>query len=700
MGVKTATLINRDISWLSFNDRVLQEAADTAVPLIERIKFLGIFSNNRDEFFRVRVATIKRMTKAGKKAKEQLGQDPKDLLEKIQKIVIIQQNKSDKIYTQILKDLERNNIYIINEKQLNTEHQNFVKAHFLDNVLPSLFPIMLDSAPDFPYLKDNTIYLLVRLTKFGKDKKSKHSLIEIPTTGANRFLVLPSAKNKKYIILIDDVIRFCLDDIYSIFDYDSIEAHTIKLTRDAELDIDQDVSKSFVEKISKSVKKRKRGQPVRLTYDCEISKDMLTYLTKRLKPLNEENLIPGGRYHNFKDFMNFPDLGRKDLKYTIPHPLSHPFLDIHKSVFKTVREKDILLTFPYQSYQHIIDFLREASIDPKVESIKITLYRAAKNSNIINALINALKNGKQVTIVVELQARFDEENNIYWANKLQEEGATVIFGVPHLKVHSKLFSIVRKENNKKVVYAHVGTGNFNEDSAKIYSDFSLLTADKRITDEVEKLFEFYSDNLKVGTYKHLLVAPFTMRKKFMRMIQTEIDHAREGKEAYISIKLNSLVDAEIISKLYEANAAGVKMKIIVRGVCSLVTQIAGMSDKIECISIVDKYLEHARVFIFCNGGDEKIYISSADWMNRNLDYRSEVAIPIYDKHIQTIIKSLMDIQWKDNTKARTIDQKQTNVYKSSTQKTKIRAQDDIYLFFKNNFAINLAKSLLVETSRN
>jgi polyphosphate kinase len=676
-------VINREISWLSFNERVLQEAEDSAVPLIERIRFLGIYSNNRDEFFRVRVAALKRMEKLGKKAKNILGEDPGSILGKIQKTVVHQQNKFDKIYNTLLEELEKNNIFIINEKQLSPDQGKWIKDFFNDHVLPTIAPIMLDTAPRFPYLRDKSIYLVIKLVRYDKDKKSRHALIEVPSGVVPRFLVLPRTEEKKqHIILLDDVIRYCLDDVFSIFEYDSIEAYAIKMTRDAELDIDQDLSKGIVEKISKGLKKRKKGAPVRLTYDGDIAKDTLSFLVKKIKVLKGENLIAGGRYHNFKDFIDFPNVGTSELRHRIPHPLNHREMDVHKSAFKLVKSKDVLLTYPYQSYHHIIDMLREASIDPKVQSIRITLYRVAKNSNIINALINAMKNGKAVTAVVELQARFDEEANIAWANKLQEEGAKVIFGVPNLKVHSKLFLITRKEGGKNVNYAHIGTGNFNEDTASVYSDMSLLTADKRITEEVQSIFHFYEDNLKAGSYKHLAVAPFNMRKRFVKMISNEIDNAKAGKEASIILKMNSLVDEEMIEKLYEASSAGVKIKMIIRGVCSLVTELAGYSNNIEAISIVDKFLEHARVFIFHNGGDEKFFLASADWMARNLDHRSEVAVPVYDEHIKKEIRAFIDMQWNDNTKARIINTRQDNRYRQTDGKTKNRAQDDIYKYFR------------------
>jgi polyphosphate kinase len=682
MAKKKVVLINRELSWLAFNERVLQEAEDNSVPLIERIKFLGIYSNNRDEFFRVRVATLKRVVKHQKKATELMGENPQRLLDKIQKVVIEQQNKFEHIYQVILKELDKNNISIINEKQLNARQRIFVKDFFRDKVMPSLFPIMLDNVRPFPYLKDRSGYLVIKLGLIGKNKKSKYAVLEIPTDSISRFVVLPKEKDKNYIILLDDVIRFNLDYVFSNFEHDYIEAYNIKLTRDAEIDMDNDLSKSFVEKISKGLKDRKKGQPVRLVYDDTISKDLLDFIMKKIKFKKDDHPIPGGRYHNFKDFISFPNVGVPELSYKKIVPLQHPDLKDQPTLFKIIKKKDVLITYPYQSFGHLIDLLREASIDPKVKSIKITLYRVAKNSNIVKALINALKNGKQVTAVVELQARFDEEANIYWSNKLQEEGAKVIYGVPGLKVHSKMFVITRKENNEFVTYAHIGTGNFNGDTARIYTDHSLLTADKRITEEVEKVFTFYSDNLKAGTYGHLLVSPLFMRKELIKLINTEIKNAVNKKEAYIILKLNNLVDMEMIKKLYEAIGKGVKIKLIIRGTCALVAGVKGISENIEAISVIDKFLEHSRMFIFCNGGKEKYFLSSADWMTRNLDHRSEVAVPIYDQDIQKHLKEIIDTLWSDNTKARVLGSKQNNAYRTLKNDVSIRAQEKIYNLFK------------------
>lgn len=675
MTKKGIVLINRELSWLAFNERVLQEAEDNSVPLIERLKFLGIYSNNRDEFFRVRVATLKRVVKHQKKAEELMGENPVRLLDKIQKAVIAQQEKFERTYQKIIRELKKHNISIINEKQLTPIQGAFVKNYFREKVKSSLFPIMLDNASAFPYLKDRLGYLIVKLGRKDKSKKNKFAIIEVPTDNISRFLVLPKDKEKNFIILLDDVIRFCLDDIFQNFEYDYVMAYNIKLTRDAEIDIDNDLSKSFVEKISKGLKARKKGQPVRLVYDSAIAPDMLDFIMKKIKLGKEDNPIPGGRYHNFKDFISFPNVGHPNLSYKKVKPLKHPDFKDQTSLIKIIKKKDVLLTYPYQSFDHIIDFLREASIDPKVQSIKITLYRVAKNSSIVQALINALKNGKQVTAVIELQARFDEEANIYWSDKLKEEGANVIYGVPGLKIHSKMFLITRKESGTINHYAHIGTGNFNGDTARVYTDHTLLTSDSQITEEVEKVFNFYSDNYIGGRYKHLLVSPFYMRKRLYQLINKEIQYARANKPASILLKLNNLVDPSMIHKLYEASSEGVKIKLIVRGICSLVAGVKGLSENIEAISIVDKYLEHSRVFIFHNKGQEKYFISSADWMTRNLDHRSEVAVPIYDPVIQKQLKAIIDTLWADNTKARILGSTQNNEYRKTGDKAKVRAQE-------------------------
>ena len=682
MGLNKGGLINRDLSWLSFNARVLQEAEDTGVPLLERLRFLGIFSNNLDEFFRVRVATIRRMKKVGKKGKQIIGVDPSKLYEKIQKTVIQQQEKFGSLYNGIVKELVKENIFIVDEKKLTKEHQIFVKKYFDKNVSTYVIPIMIDSAPKFPYLKDRMIYLAVRISK---NKNEKYSFIEVPTDVLPRFIVLPSINDKKYIILLEDIIRFCLKDIFSLFTYDSIDSYIMKMTRDSELDIDTDVSKSLMEKISKSLKQRSKGEPVRLVYDKEIPPRFLDFILRKIKLHESECLIPGGRYHNYKDFINFPRIGKKELWAPEFAAVEHPRLKEQKSLLNAIRKKDVLLSYPYHTFNHIVEILREAAIDPTVLSIKITLYRVSNNSSIVNALINAVRNGKRVTAVVELQARFDEEINIFYAGKLQEEGVEVIFGVPGLKVHSKLFLITKLEEKKIIQYAHIGTGNFNENTAKVYSDHSLLTADRSITNEVEKLFGFYLNNYKTGAYNHLIVSPFNTRKRFIAWISNEIKNAQEGKQAWIILKMNSLVDKEMIEKLYEASNAGVKIKLIIRGICSLVPGIKGKSENIEGISIVDTFLEHSRVYVFCNGGKNKFYLASGDWMYRNLDYRSEVAVPINDTDIQEELRRHLSFQLSDNVKARLVNSPPgENAYVLTKSKTIIRAQREIQKWISTN----------------
>lgn len=684
MKQKDFPYINREISWLSFNERVLQEAADKTTPLIERLKFLGIFSNNRDEFYRVRVATVKRLVKLGKKAISLYGEDPRDLLTRLQRKVIEQQNHFETIYQELLVELAAKGVFIVNEKQLSSTQKVFVSEFFSNELVSSLFPVMIDDSKPFPYMKDKASYLFLKLESKHKDKKNKYALIEIPQQSSARFVLLPKHNNKHYIMLVDDVIRYNTDKVFEVFGYRTTEAYNIKLTRDAELDMDNDVSKSMIEKISKSVKARKQGQPVRFVYDAAMPDDMLRYIMKKLGMDKKDNAIPGGRYHNFKNFIDFPTLGEKELVYNHPVPLQHPYLAQNTTTtLRVIKQKDILLHYPYHSYNHIINLLREASIDPTVESIKITLYRVADSSKIANALINAVKNGKKVLVLVELQARFDEENNIYWANKLQEEGAKVIFGVPGLKVHSKLFVISTRENGKEVHYAHIGTGNFNEKTSRIYTDFSLLTAHKEIAQDLNRVFEFYENNFKVQNFKHLLVAPFYMRKGLVSNINKEIHNAKHGKQAAITLKMNSLVDKEMIAKLYEASKAGVEVTLIIRGACSLVTEIEGWSDNIKAYSIVDKYLEHARIFIFHNNGNEKIFISSADWMSRNLDNRSEVAVPIYDPEVRKQLKNILNIQLSGNTKVRILDRLQENIYKKPKPgEKKVRAQDEVYNYLK------------------
>jgi polyphosphate kinase len=673
---------NKEISWLSFNERVLQEADSPDVPLVDRFKFLGICSSNLDEFYRVRVATLNRLTYLGKKAKKFIGEDPSSILKEITDIALKQHIKFDSILKKLIKALSKENIYIISEKELTPTLGEFVLNYFHSEVRPKLIPIMLNQVKDDLQLRDRTIYLSVCLCKNSDPSKKEYALIEIPSDVLPRFLTLPTIAGKKYIILLDDVIRYGLNQIFSIFAFDRYEAYTIKITRDAELDIDDDISESYMEKLHKSLKQRQAGNPVRFIYDSMIPDDLLKLLKEKLNLTKEDTLIAGSKYHNNRDFMNFPATGSRVHNYLPIKSLSHKDIHPEKSLLKSIRKKDILLHYPYQSFDYVIDLLREASIDPKVISIKMTLYRVAKNSSVLNALINAVKNGKSVVAVLELQARFDEESNIYWANRLQEEGVKVIFGVPGLKVHSKLCLVSRTEKSGIVHYAIIGTGNFNEDTARLYTDHALFTANKNITREVNKIFNFFLKTYRSDTFKHLIVSPNFMRKRMNRMINKEIKNAELGKPAHIFLKLNGLTDPQLIQKLYEASEAGVKIRLIVRGMFSLIPGIEGMSSNIEAISIVDKFLEHTRIFIFGNNGEEKVYISSADWMPRNIDLRIEVTCPIYDEDIKNELRTYMEIQWNDNVRARILNDKLDNKFRTDRSKKKIRTQWQIYEHLK------------------
>lgn len=675
MNDKNLPLKNREISWLSFNGRVLQEAEDPGNPLIEQLKFLGIFSSNLDEFYRIRVASLRRLNRIEKK-NAVLGFNPEKVLEEIYSIVLSQQKKFSRIYDRILSELGNKRIFLINERQLNHTQGSFVKDYFRKEVLPTLTPIMLDKINQFPYLKDKSIYLAVRFFKKTLPGKYKHALVEIPTDVISRFLVLPEEDHTKYIILLDDVIRYCLQDLFYMFDADEYQSWTIKITRDAELDIDNDIEGSLIEKVSDSLKQRKKGIPVRFLYDGEIPSDFLQFLISRMK-LDKQDLIPGARYHNFKDFINFPSLGQKDLIYQPLPAIPHPFLKSGKSVFKTIQENDCMIHLPYHSFDHVLQFLREASIDPKVKSIHITIYRLARNSNIVNALINAVKNGKTVVAVLELQARFDEEANINWAKKMEDEGVHVVYGKAGVKIHSKMCLVLREEKGRHTYYAHLSTGNYHEGTAKIYCDHSLFTADKKITHEVNKLFHFITQKKQLEHFKHLLVAPLNLRQHMASMIRKEIKNVKLGKEAFITLKLNHLVDERIIRLLYEAAQAGVKVNLIVRTTCSI---IPDQHKNIRVISIVGRLLEHARLYIFCNGGKPKYYVTSADMMLRNLDHRIEIAFPVYDRKIQDELKELISIELNDNIKARIVNEAQDNQYVHNDLNVPVNSQIEIYNF--------------------
>lgn len=677
--------INRELSWLQFNKRVLQESADKKVPLIERLRFLGIFSNNLDEFFKVRYATVKRIVEAGKTGKSALGGEiAKDLLEEITTIVIKQQADSLKILGEIEAELETKDIHIINEKEISESQSVFIKNYFINEVSPVLMTIILNDLREFPLLKDTAAYLAIKMVlkpENGPNKsENRYALIEIPK-GIDRFVVLPKEGDKNYIIILDDLIRYCLGSVFNMFEYKSISAHMIKITRDAELDMDNDLSKSFIEKISSSVEHRKTSDPVRFVYDKSIAKDTLNFLKDKMSVEDTDSVIPGGRYHNRRDYMSFPSLGRQDLLYDKIEPLPVKGLSMEGSILERIAGKDYLQYTPYHTFSYIIKFLREAALDPKVRTIKITVYRLANNSQVAASLINAVKNGKHVTVQIELQARFDEQANIEYAEQLQAEGVKLIFGVPGLKVHSKICLIEREEGESLKRYGFISTGNFNESTARIYTDYTLFTANEDILKELNKLFDFFETTYKINKYKHLVVSPHYTKNVFKKLIDAEIANAKAGKEAYIKIKMNSFTSYKMVDKLYEASNAGVKIKLIIRGICCLIPGVKGMSENIEAISVVDKFLEHPREFIFANNGNPKVYISSADWMTRNLDYRVEVGCPIYDNDIKQELIDTFEISWNDNLKARVFSEKQDNAYRK-IKGSEVRSQFALYDYYK------------------
>ncbi|OIQ18643.1 MAG: polyphosphate kinase 1 [Flavobacterium sp. MedPE-SWcel] len=688
--------IDREKSWLAFNARVLQEAADENVPLLDRLRFLGIFSNNLDEFFRVRYAAIRRLSLEGKTGEKILGGITADaLLKEITEVVIEQQSESLRILSVIEKELEKENIYILNESEISKEQGKFIKDYFIQKVSPELVTIILNDLDEFPLLMDDSGYLAVKLVVKSKytdeddvDNKTevRYAIIEMPKA-INRFVVLPSENGNKYVMLLDDVIRYNLHNIFNIFKYETISAHMIKITRDAELEIDSDQSKSLMEKISKSVFERRVGEPVRFVYDQSIEEDTLAFLLERMGIESTDSIIPGGRYHNRRDYMNFPTLGRDDLLYKRNYPLPVNGLSLEGSIVQKIKKKDYLVYAPYQSFAYVIKFLREAALDPKVISIKITLYRLAKNSQIISSLINAAKNGKKVVVQIELQARFDEASNISYAELMQTEGINLIFGVKGLKVHSKVCVVERAEEKKVKRYGFISTGNFNESTAKIYTDVTLFTSHQQIMKEVSKVFDFFEVNYRVNRYKHLLVSPQYSRTKFSKLIDREILNAIAGKEAYIKLKMNSLTDFKMIDKLYEASREGVKIQLIIRGICCLIPGVKDMSENIEAISIVDNYLEHSRVYIFANAGNPDVYISSADFMTRNLDARVEITCPIYDKEIKQELIDTFEIGWKGNVKVRLHSESLDNEYRKKNSSKVFRVQQETYNYYRNKLEV-------------
>lgn len=672
--------INREISWLQFNERVLEEANDSNVPLIERIRFLGIFSNNLDEFYRVRYATVKRIAVSNNSGKKIFkDRTAKQLLNDISAKATDLQQKSFSILNNIIKLLEKDKIYFVDESKVKPIHRQFIGNYFFEIISPSIDVIILNKNKKFPKFKENLSFLLIRIEL--ENDEIQYAIIRFPKD-LDRFVKLPSDNLGQNIILIDDIIRYHLKDIFKIFNPKSIEANMVKTSRDAELDFDDDISKSFLDKIAQSVKERSSAEPVRFVYDSEIRLDTLNFLLKQMGINNEtDSIIPGGKYHNRRDYMDFPNL-HTDLVYEPMQPLNVKGFSHSDNTFDKLKEKDFMIHTPYHKFSYIISFLMKSSIDPKVKKISITIYRLSKLSKIASALINAVRNGKKVIVQIELQARFDESANIRYAKEMQSQGIKLIFGSPNLKVHSKICLIERLENGILKKYGFISTGNFNESTAKVYTDLTLFTSNGKILDEVSNVFNFFNANYKRYIFKNLFVSPINTESKIKKLIINEINNAKSGKNAWIKIKINNITSHSLIRSLYDASRAGVKIEMIVRGICCLIPGKKNMSDNIEVISIVDRFLEHTRFMIFNNDGNNKTFISSADWMTRNLDNRVEVTCPILQDDLKNEILDIFNICWSDNIKARMVNVNFDGKSRVSN-KNEYRSQKNIYNYYLN-----------------
>ncbi len=675
---------HRDISWLAFNKRVLQEAQDKSVPLFERIKFLAIYSNNLDEFFRVRVAHHRNLIRLGKKDKKKYHLNSEDTLKQITKMVNKQQEEFSHIFEEeIIPELAKHKIHLRRRLELNEKQTLFIESYFNDHLLPFVQPVLLVKKKIRPFLNNAALYLVVQMRP--KDtldtNKNKYAILKIPSDHLPRFLPLPSPPDSHDLIMLDDIVRHNIKNLFP--GYNIIDTFSVKLTRDAELYIDDEFSGNLLEKIKKSLSKRNVGPPSRFVYDRKMSKQILKYIKEALN-LEGADLLKEGRYHNNFDFFSFPHFGMEHLRNTPLPPMKSMTFEYSKSIMSRMEKDDVLLFFPFHSYQYVVDLFNEAADDPNVTHIKIVQYRVARRSKIMEALMRAVKKGKQVTVFVEVKARFDEEANLRWAERLEKAGVRVLYSFPGLKVHCKIALITRTDDNLETThYAYMSTGHFHEGTAKIYSDFGLFTTHKGICMEIARIFNFLeSVKLPPKTFGHLMVGQFNLRSGIYELIDKEIKNAKAGKKAKIFLKLNSIEDEEMIQKLYDASQAGVQVKMIVRGICALVPGIKGISENISVISIVDRFLEHARIYMFYNEGDEKIYLSSADFMKRNLTYRIETAFPILNKNIKKEVRNLMNIQLSDNVKARIVDKDLKNEYKKSPDGINVRSQIETYYYLK------------------
>ncbi|MCA9782773.1 MAG: polyphosphate kinase 1 [Candidatus Cloacimonetes bacterium] len=666
----------KELSWLLFNQRVLQEASDPSVPLIERIRFLGIYSSNLDEFFRVRVATLRRLCQLGDRARSYIGHDPHRVLEAVTRTVAQLHADYNSTYDDVIQELHRNRIHLLNETQLSPEQEAWVRSFFRANVQTELSPVLFKPGEPLPSLQERSIYLAVRMSDSRKKRKQRYAMIELPPD-LQRFVVIPGQDDEDTLIFVDDIVRLMLPEIFALFKQDVYEAWTVKLTRDAELDLEDDISLSYSAKMAEGLKRRKEGLPVRFVYDGSLPRDFLKQLMRKMGVTQEDTLLPGGRYHNRSDLIRFPQVGSRSLRYPAEAPVTHSGLPLDGSLLSAIRKRDRLLHFPYNPFQQFVMLLREAALDPKVQRIRITLYRLAQNSDVIRALITARRNGKRVLVVVELQARFDENANLNWAQQLQDEDIDVVFGVAGLKVHSKLVHIEREERGKTAGYVCIATGNFNEDTAGAFEDMMLLSARPELVHEVSQLFEFFTKPYLQLKFHHLLASPWNTREALGLLIAKEISEARAGRRAEIHLKLNNLGDYALIDQLYEAAEAGVRVRLNVRGMFCARAGKDTVGRQIQAMAVVDRYLEHSRIYSFHNGGSPRYYIGSGDFLPRNFERRVETAVPIMDPGIQAYLQELLEIYWKDSRKARLLDTEQPNSYRDGDHQSGLRAQEEI-----------------------
>ena len=674
----------KELSWLSFNERVLQEAADAEVPIIERVRFLGIYSNNMDEFFRVRVADVHRQIDLSFDSGDQQEQlAAESLLHSINEKVGELNQRFNQISNEIILGLARRNIFLINEEQISDRESDWLNRYFRDKVLRHITPVFISPRVELRQaIDDEEAYLVGALHN---EDETRYVLIEIPVHQTSRFIPLPRAKGsrRKSVIVLDNAIRHCAKQIFDpVCEYTHAEFYSLKVTRDAEYDLERDIEHSMLERMSEGLKQRLTNQPVRMVYDRDMPTEMIEMLQQKLALVDIETMVPSGRYRNFRDFIGFPNFGTKYLEHPKVIALRNKAFDRHASPFDAISQGDILLYYPYHRFNYTTDFIRVAAYDPAVKNIRMAIYRVAKDSRILKSLMDAVKNGKKVQVIVELRARFDEQANIGWARELTDAGVDVEFGVPSLKCHAKLALIQRMEGDQLVSYGHIGTGNFNEKTAKIYTDFSLFTKDSAITAEISQVFDFIVSPFKRFTFKHLIVSPIHTRQRINQLISGEIAAAEKGQKAEIFIKVNNLVDKDICDNLYRASKAGVKIRLLVRGMCNLLPGVKGLSDNIMARSVVDRFLEHPRIMCFHAGGEKKVFISSADLMTRNIQYRVEVGCPILDENLKKYLLETLEIQWRDTTKARIIDAEQKNQYVRRGNRRKLRSQQEIYDFLK------------------